>query len=183
MRIAVTGTHGVGKTTLIEDFVAAYPQFAPEQEPHWALAQQGVPFADGATVGDLETQLKASCEMILTAEAEDVVFDRCPLDFVAYLDVVSANEGFEWEPDGRLPARMGAAVAALDVVAFVPLRQPDEIGVAIEQPRLRAQVDRRLKAVLRRDELGLLADGPRVVEISGTPHERVMRLAGGLGLE
>ncbi len=65
MRIAVTGAHGVGKTTLIDDFVAAYPRFAREQEPYWALAQQGVAFADGATVPDLKQQLKASCDMIL----------------------------------------------------------------------------------------------------------------------
>jgi hypothetical protein len=182
MRIAVSGAHGVGKTTLIEDFVAAYPQFAREQEPYWALAQQGVAFADGATVPDLEQQLKASCEMIMTVEAADVLFDRCPLDFVAYLEVVAEAEGYEWEPAGRLLSRLDAAVAALDVIVLVPIVAPDEIGVAIEQPRLRARVDRRLKALLRRDELGLLAEGPRLVEVFGTPDARVARLAEALGL-
>lgn len=183
MRVAVSGAHGVGKTTLIEDFVAAHPRFASEQEPYWALAQQGVPFADGATVADLETQLKASCEMILAAEAGDVVFDRCPFDFVAYLEVVAADEGFAWEPSGRLLSQLDRAVAALDVIAFVPVLAEDEIAVAIEQPRLRARVDRRLKALLRRDELGLLAGGPRVVEVSGGRRVRVARLAAALGLE
>jgi hypothetical protein len=182
MRIAVTGAHGVGKTTLIEDFVAAYPRFAREQEPYWALAQQGVAFADGATVPDLEQQLKASCEMILEAEAADVVFDRCPMDFVAYLEVVAEGEGFEWEPAGRLLSRMDAAIAALDVIAFVPIVEPDEIGVAIEEPRLRTKVDRRLKGLLRRDELGLLAGGPTLVEVPGGREARVAKLAAALGL-
>ena len=182
MRIAVTGAHGVGKTTLIDDFVAAYPRFAREQEPYWALAQQGVAFADGATVPDLEQQLMASCDMILQAEAGDVVFDRCPMDFVAYLEVVAEGEGFEWEPAGRLLSKMDAAIAALDLIAFVPIVEPDEIGVAIEEPRLRARVDRRLKALLRRDELGLLADGQRVVEVTGDRARRVERLAGALGV-
>lgn len=177
MRIAVTGTHGVGKTTLIDDFVAAWPRFAREQEPYWALAQQGVPFANGATVPDLEQQLVASCEMILGSDSTHVVFDRCPLDFVAYLELVAADEDFEWEPSGRLLSRMDAAVAALDVIAFVPLVAPDEIAVTIEFPRLRARVDRRLKAMLRQDDLGLLDGGPRVVEVSGSRRERLQTLA------
>jgi hypothetical protein len=50
MRLAVSGSHGVGKTTLIEDFVAAHPGYAREEEPYWALAQQGVVFADAGSV-------------------------------------------------------------------------------------------------------------------------------------
>src|SRR6478609_4978243 len=104
MRIAVTGTHGSGKTTLIEDFVAANPHYENMPEPYWLLVQQGTVFANGPTVADLEEQLKQSCALILASSEPDVIFDRCPLDFIAYLEVVSAAEGFEWVPDGkRLP--------------------------------------------------------------------------------
>lgn len=177
MRLAVTGTHGVGKTTLIADLVATWPRFVAEQEPYWALSQQGVPFSNGATVADLEQQLQASCELILGVAADDVVFDRCPLDFVAYLEVVSEDEGFEWEPSGRLLSRMDAAMATLKLIVFVPLVEPDEIDATIKEPRLRSRVDRRLKRLLRRDELGLLAEGPQVLEISGRREDRVRRLA------
>jgi len=177
MRIAVTGPHGSGKSTLVADFCAAYPGYEAVAEPYWLLAQQGVVFADGPTVADLEEQLKQSCALILATDEADVVFDRCPLDFLAYLEVVGAAEGFEWEPDGRLLGRIEKALARLDLVAFVPLRRPDEIAVTIEYPRLRTRVDARLKTMLREDDLGLLADGPRVVEVTGTPAERVARLA------
>jgi hypothetical protein len=110
-----------------------------------------------------------------------VVFDRCPLDFLAYLDVVSAGEGFEWLPDGRLLNRIGRALATLDMVVFVPLLQPDEILVPIEHPQLRRRVDRRLKTMLRRDDLGLLAAGPRVLDVSGSRPRRVAQLAAALG--
>jgi broad-specificity NMP kinase len=33
MRVAVTGTHGVGKTTLIDDFLALRPHYEHAQEP------------------------------------------------------------------------------------------------------------------------------------------------------
>ena len=177
MRIAVTGTHGVGKSTLVEDFCAVHPGYEPVPEPYWLLAQQGVVFADGPNVADLEEQLKQSCALIVATEAADVVFDRCPLDLIAYLEVVSAGEGFEWSPDGKLLSRIEKALARLDLVAFVPLRRPDEIAVPIEFPKLRARVDARLKTMLREDDLGLLADGPRVLEVTGTPADRVAALA------
>jgi len=176
MRIAVTGTHGSGKTTLVEDFVAAAQGYESVPEPYWLLAQQGVVFADGPDVAGLEEQLKQSCALILATTEADVVFDRCPLDFLGYLEVLSAAEGFEWSPDGKLLQRIEKALATLDLVAFVPLLRPDEIAVTIEYPKLRARVDARLKAILRDDELGLLSDGPRIVEVTGTRDQRVQRL-------
>lgn len=180
MRIAVTGTHGVGKSTLIEDFVAGYPRYAHVQEPYWELAQRGVSFADGATTADLEEQLGQSCAMIVATPVSEVIFDRSPLDFVAYLEVVSREEGFEWEPDGKMLRQIEKAVGSLDLLAFVPLTSPDEIEVSIEHPKLRMRVDRRLKALIRNDEMELLGDKPRVVEIGGTRPVRVRQLASAL---
>lgn len=181
MRIAITGTHGSGKTTLVDDFAAAHPQFEGVPEPYWLLAGNGMPFAAGPNTADLEEQLAQSCRLILDHPGDKLVFDRCPLDFLAYLDVTSAAEGFEWLPDGRLLNRIGKALAALDIVAFVPLLQPDEIAILIEYPHLRSRVDRRLKVMLRQDDLGLLQDGPRLVEVSGTRSARVAGLTAALG--
>lgn len=176
MRIAVIGTHGVGKTTLVEDFCAAHPGYEHVPEPYWLLAQQGVVFANGPTVADLEEQLKQSCSLILASTDADVVFDRCPLDLIAYLEVVSAGEGFDWSPDGKLLGKIEKALSTLDLVAFVPLKRPDEITVPIEYPRLRVKVDARLKAIVLEDDLGLLADGPPIIEIAGSRERRVARL-------
>lgn len=180
MRIAVTGTHGSGKTTLVEDFVAATPGYEAVPEPYWLLVQQGVVFADGPSVADLEEQLKQSCALLLATSEANVIFDRCPLDFLGYLEVLSAAEGFEWSPDGKLLKRIEDALATLDLVVFVPLKSPDEIAVAIEYPKLRKRVDARLKTMLREDDLGLLADGPRVVEVTGAREQRVRQLTGEL---
>lgn len=174
MRIAVTGTHGSGKTTFIDDFTAVYRDYESVPEPYWLLEQQGIPFANGATIADLEKQLTESCKLILGhAGDRDVIFDRCPLDFLAYLEVVSASEGFEWLPSGRELASISKALAMLDMVIFVPLTSPDEIPVQIELPRLRSRVDRRLKTMVREDDLGLLHNGPRLIEVVGSRAQRV----------
>jgi hypothetical protein len=177
MRIAVTGTHGSGKTTLIDDFLDGHRQYAHAQEPYWELAQEGLPFADGPTVDDLADQLQQSARLILASADRDMIFDRCPLDFIAYLDVVSEEEGDEWTPSGKLLARIEAALATLDLIVFLPLSRPDEIRTEIEYPTLRRAVDERLKLVLREDALGLLEDGPRIIEISGPRSARLAQLA------
>ena len=182
MRIAVTGTHGSGKMTLIGDFVSAHTDHDSVPEPYWLLTDRGMAFADGPTVADLEEQLALSCSLLLDQAAErNVIYDRSPLDFIAYLDVVSASEGFEWLPSGRLLSRIGRALSTLDLIVFVPLQQPDDIDVPIEYPALRAKVDKRLKTMLRRDDLGLLQDGPAVLELSGSRERRVAELAARLG--
>ena len=182
MRIAVTGTHGSGKTTLIDDFVDQHADYERELEPYWALAQDGIPFADGASLPDLEQQLAASAQLILArAGTPDVIFDRSPLDFTAYLEVVSEDEGLEWEPSGRLLGQIEKALATLDLLVFLPLSNPDEVRVPIELPRLRARVDRRLKAILREDALELLADGPKIIELHGTREQRLAMLGRAIG--
>jgi hypothetical protein len=177
MRIAVTGTHGSGKTTLIDDFLDGHRHYAHAQEPYWELAQEGLPFADGPTVDDLADQLQQSARLILAATDRDMIFDRCPLDFIAYLDVVSEEEGDEWTPSGKLLARIEAALATLDLIVFLPLSRPDEITTEIEYPTLRRAVDERLKVILREDALGLLEDGPRIIEVSGPRSARLAQLA------
>lgn len=54
---------------------------------------------------------------------------------------------------------------------------PDEIGAPIEYPELRRATDARLKRIIRRDELGVLAEGPRVAEIIGSRDQRAESLA------
>ena len=182
MRIAVTGTHGSGKTTLIDDFVEAHSDYERELEPYWAMAQSGIPFADGASLADLEEQLVASTTLIRArADAPNVIFDRCPIDFIAYLEVVGEAEGIEWEPSGKLLAGIERALEAIDLLAFVPLVRRDEIRAAIELPRLRHQVDARLKAILRDDALELLEQGPTRIELCGSRDERVRMLSRAIG--
>jgi hypothetical protein len=179
MRIAVTGTHGSGKTTLIDDFLAAHPGYAHEQEPYWALAQQGVIFADGPNVADLEQQFDHSVAMILDRSGDGhVIFDHSPIDFLAYLEVVGPREGSDWSASGRQLVRLQRALAALDLLVFLPLAEPDEIATRIEYPRLRAAVDRRLKILLYDDPLDLFTSGtPRLLELQGSRRRRLDRLS------
>jgi len=177
MRIAVTGAHGTGKTTLIGDFVEVQRHYEHVQEPYLELVQNGVAFANGPSEPDLLDQLEQSAQLILAAgSSRDVIFDRCPLDYIAYLEIVSEREGVDWTPPGKLLAKIEKALASLDLIVLVPVTSPDEIATEIEYPKLRRAVNARLRSIVLEDTLGLLADGPPAIEISGTRQNRVASL-------
>lgn len=180
MRIAVTGTHGVGKTTLVEDVADAANQFDAIPKP-FIIFQNDAAFVNGPNTDDLEEQLDQSCTLILESAVErDLVFDRCPLDFLAYLDVVSVAEGSEWTPSPKQLARIERALEALSLIVFVPLLDDDEIAESIEYPELRKHVDERLKAMLREDEMGLLEGDLPLLEVFGRRQERVAMVLSGM---
>ncbi|KZL11540.1 AAA family ATPase [Pseudovibrio sp. Ad26] len=178
MRVAISGTHGIGKTTLIEDFVDQHRNYEAVQEPYWELAEQGVALSSEPSIEDFTEQLSHNLKTILTASAEqNIIFDRCPLDFMAYLDVLSEQDGDEWEPSGQLLRQIEQALTTLDLIVFLPLTSPDEITTTIEYPKLRKQTDICLKEILRDDALGLLDVLPETVELTGSRNDRVKTLS------
>ncbi|GHB17744.1 hypothetical protein GCM10007094_01700 [Pseudovibrio japonicus] len=173
MRIAVTGTHGSGKTTLLEDFVDQHQNYQAIQEPYWDLAEQGIALAGEPSIESFTDQLNHSLQTLLASRSEKhTIFDRCPLDFIAYLEVLSEQGGEDWEPSGQLLAKIEKALTTLDLIVFLPISSPDEITTPIEYPKLRHQTDTRLKQILRNDTLGLLDSLPEVLELTGLRNAR-----------
>src|SRR5687767_9937679 len=96
MRIAVSGTHFSGKSTLVEELAAALPAYSTVEEPYYLLEEEGHEFADPPSVEDFELQLERSIAS-LKAREPDVIFDRCPADFLGYLLTHPDAEAFELE--------------------------------------------------------------------------------------
>src|SRR5688572_12326234 len=131
VRIAVSGSHGVGKSTLVADLARALPGYMVMVEPFVSLVEEGHSFADPPTVEDFEAQLERSIEMLGDAGA-DVLFERCPVDFLAY--IAAHEDGGTFDLRAWLP-RVRAAVSTLDLVAYAPLEAGRHRG-------FRARVDR-----------------------------------------
>jgi hypothetical protein len=176
VRIAVSGTHGSGKTTLVEDFAAAHPGYVHVPEPFETLSERGVAFSDPPTVADYLEQLESSIATLHGRESEaDVIFDRCPLDFVAYLSVLGRRAGSEAFDVDSVLEDVADAIDTLDLIVFLPL--PPGGAMEAEYPALQRAVDRELRSILRDDSLSLFASGkPRLVTLGGAPGERLQAL-------
>ncbi len=170
MRIAVSGTHFSGKSTLVEELSVALPGYSTVEEPYYLLEEEGYEFADPPSVEDFELQLERSLTS-LEARESNVIFDRCPADFLGYLLTHSDAEAFELE--AWLP-RVRAAIETLDLVVFVPIEGRDRIALPRSQdPHFRAQVDEELNELLLENSLGFDVE---VLEVTGTPHERLRQV-------
>jgi hypothetical protein len=96
-----------------------------------------------------------------------VVFDRCPVDILAYLLEHEDAAGFDAE-DWLEPIQ--DAIETLDLIVFVPIEDADRIAVARhEDAELRAAVHDRLRALLIDDGLGA---GVEVLTVTGDVRAR-----------
>ena len=169
MRIAFSGAHRTGKTTLLEAVAARLPGHDAHDEPYWQLEDEGYEFSDPPAREDFERQLQLSIESIL-AGSRDALFDRSPIDFIAYLQ---ASAGDDFDPDHWSPG-LRDAMEALDAVVLVTIETPDRIAVpSHEDRRLRVAIDEAITTLLLDDPLGL---GVRTIEVHGDLDARVRQV-------
>lgn len=180
MRIVVSGTHASGKSTLIADFCAAHPEYAQLPDPFELLDD----FRDQPDASSFLAQLGISSRRLETlVPGADVIAERGPLDFLAYLMSVNDLNG------GRLPDAVveratelsQAAMENVDLLVLLPLNAADEIWVHPEEDlELRdAMNDTLLELSDDPDQLGA---NTRRVEITGDPRARLAALEAAIGV-
>lgn len=146
MRAAFSGAQRVGKSTLIERLAAMLPGHAVVDEPYLLLEEEGHLFSHPPTREDFEVQLERSLAEI-EACGPDVLLDRSPFDFVAYL--LAAGH----DVDDRLD-RATAAMARLDLVVFVPIETPDRMALPPDEDlEQRVEVDDELARLLFEEDV------------------------------
>jgi predicted ATPase len=172
MRIAVTGTHRVGKSTLIEALEERLAAYRVVDEPYLLLEEEGYEFASPPCLEDFLEQLRRSMELLEDEEgARNVLFDRCPLDFLGYLLTHEDSDSFDLED---WLARIRSAIQTLDLVVFVPIEERDRIPLpAYEDPKLRREVDEKLAWMLLDDPFEL---GVEVLPVHGATTARVAQV-------
>lgn len=166
MRIAISGTHSVGKSTLIDEFLHVHPDYIHEPEPYTTLVEDfGEEFSAEPCVDDFLQQLEFSINLLAKHDRdENVIYERCPLDFLAYIEAFEpgrAQDIHEWL------GPISTALTHLDLIVYLPIENDSDA----EYPKLRKAVDRRLNAILLDDELGILSTP--VVEATGSTAQRL----------
>lgn len=183
MRIAISGTHFMGKTTLIEDFLRVYPQYTYEEEPYYQLQEKhDNEFSIDPTLEDFIEQLEYSIKRLdFYAAQANVIFERCPIDFVAYSMYLAYQEGMNLE-DTRVCEmfpEIKESLENLDLIVFLPMTKESPIRCPeSEDENYRETVDVALKEIYRDDLFDFFSgqNQPQFIEIWGSPGERMKRL-------
>jgi hypothetical protein len=182
VRVAVSGSHGVGKSSLIAAFLGRHPEYVHEPEAFEVLGddvdltESGVPTPD-ALVSLLEYTVSA---LEGRSSQPQVMFERCTADYLAY----AAASGSAWlsgEREAFLAAHtpiVRSSTRYLDLVAYVPFNIGPR-GRRGEDERFRRRVDAWLQRILLDDVYELFADGrpPHVVALPTATDRQLAELS------
>lgn len=166
MKIAIIGSHNVGKTSLAEELWDRLPDYSLEMEPYYQLEASGFEFSGTPSAEDYVEQFNFSSKLILQ-RADNVIFDRCVLDIIAYIYVL--------DPHCDIQSYYKSAqtiMSEIDLLVFVPIEDPDRIAKhQITFPKLRGQVDEVLHNWI--DDFGT-----EVIAVHGSLSDRVNQVFG-----
>lgn len=179
MRIAISGTHFIGKSTLSEDFIKKYPTYKYEIEPYYQLQEESVfELSLEPTVESLLEQLDHSINQLHKCKNEkNVIFDRCPIDFLAYAmcaldeDSTDINQSEFAERFSEIKE----ALKHLDLIVFLPIDRENSIEYTEENPAYRRAVDKNFKKLYWDETLDIFPKygSPRIIEIAGDRTTRI----------
>jgi len=166
MRVAVSGTHFSGKSTLIASLLKQLSNYVVVDEPYFLLEEEGYEFSDPPAVEDFEMLFKRSIRA-LEESGNNTLFDRCPLDCLAY--ALAIEEG-ELDMEDWI-GMMEDGIQRLDLIVYVPIENRIPVPES-EDMKLRLNVDEKLREILLDDLLGILED-VKVIEAVGSLEKRV----------
>ena len=190
MRIAITGSHSLGKSTVVNQWVDRHPNYRREEEPYRALSLHGpytIEFREASTRLQNGLQLYYNIGRVhrYCLATDNVIFDRAPVDYLAY-SMYTAAQGLS-DIDNCFVESMVPAVREsldrLDILAFVPksaegpVKMEDD-GIRPVNHAYRDDVDAIFKQIYRESRFDLFPnpDGPRLIELVGPPEQRIAQL-------
>lgn len=174
MLIVVSGTHASGKSTLISDFALRHPRFTALPDPFDLVDESW----DRPSPALFARQLRIASDRLLVPElGADVIAERGPLDFLAYLvaldDLSRATISTELREGAR--ALTAEAMRRVDLLVVLPLTAVGPVDVSAEEdPELRDAMNDALLDLV--DDRELVPMRVSVLEVTGTPDDRLAAL-------
>ena len=171
MRIAISGTHSSGKSTLIANFLGQNSHYHSYQEPFHVLIDEQQDSCD-FSMESMQQQLELSIHQLEEGvEYDDAIFDRCPIDFIAYMMHFADGDGFDLADSDISDyfEQVVEAVQTLDLIVFLPLGPECQIEYFEADSDMRGAVDQNFKRLYRDGIYDLLPNynNPPIIELYG----------------
>jgi len=199
MRIAISGTANVGKSTLIKDFLHNWPNYrTPESSYREFFKENKYPHSKNCNKeGQWAILNHMIDEMQKYSKDDNIIFDRCPLDNLIYS--LWSCEKSASDIDEQFLAKcipvVKESMKHLDVIFFIPISKSSPIPIVNDGSReidssYIEEIDNLFKAIFHLyqhsfDNNPFLPndDCPAIIEIFGNPLERIMLLQQYLNVE
>lgn len=192
MRIAISGTANVGKSTLIKDFIRHWPTYkSPENSYREFFKENKYPHSKNCNQeGQWAILNHMIDEMQKYSKDDNIVFDRCPLDNLIYS--LWSCEKSASDIDEAFLAKcipvVKESMKHLDVIFFIPISKSSPVPIINDGTReidstYITEIDSLFKAIFHLyqhsfDNNPFLPNDecPAIIEIFGNPLERITLL-------
>ena len=187
MRILVTGTSCVGKSTFINDFLEQWPMYkCPKRSYREEAKDQNIKLNKD---GDVESQRKIQKILVEQLEAHKneshVIFDRGPLDNLVYsiwLNIKKIGNVDDLFIEQSI-MKVKQTVSVYDIIFFIPIIKDRPINIVPDDQRdtdpiFREEIDNLFKGIIQtwhkgKDTFFPKENCPAIIEIFGNPQERI----------
>jgi hypothetical protein len=185
MKIAICGTSCTGKSTYIKDFLKTWPNYhSPEKSYRNLIKEKNLPHSSQGTEESQREILNSLVDQAIEYSKNDnVIFDRCVLDNMVYTSWLFLKEKVSEKFLGETRTLTRETLKLYDIIFFVPLTKVAPIELNEKDLRetdqtYREEIDNIFKSFVASYHKG---DGkvfpseecPAVIEIFGTPEERI----------
>lgn len=190
MRLAISGTAGQGKTTLIKDFLAVWPMYStPSKSYRDVLVENNLQHSSNTSELAQERILDFMVEQLSKTDKDDnIIFDRCPLDNLVY-SLWMNNKDNSIVSDKFITEsirKMQQSMKYIDIIFWIPY----SAAIPVVQDGLRdanveyiKEIDALFKEIYMQSvynpDFSLLPKGdrPPIIAVTGTRENRIMQIA------
>lgn len=186
-RIGVTGCQNSGKTTLIKDILAKWPGYTtPDKTYRDILKEKGLPCNQNTTPETQTIIMDFLCDQIIGKTSTDcIITDRTPIDALVF-SMYQNFKGVEGFTDEYIEKQIILARESLsfyDIIFHIPIVAGHDIPLVADDlrdidPSYRTEINNIFSAIFstyftQTGPYFKFGDCPAVIEIFGTPEERM----------
>lgn len=185
MKIAVVGTQNTGKTTYINDFLKKWNMYSkPENSYRDLIKDKNLPHSKNGTEESQTAILNSIVDQTISYSKKDnVIFDRCVLDVLAYSTWLCLNEKVSEKFLDQQRIIVRETLKLYDILFFIPLTKASNVEIIDNgsreiDPIYREEIDNIFKVFGESYNKGdgrvfPKDDTPAFIEIFGNPVERI----------
>jgi len=185
MRLSISGTQCIGKSTYIQDFLNVWTNYTtPNKSYRDVIKKQNLTHSSHTTEETQTAIMNFLIDLLKSYSKKDnVIFDRCPLDAMAYTSWLYLKGGCSeaFLDEARLLVR--ESLKMLDIIFFLPITKAGEVkiigdGLRDIDPIHREEIDNIFKEFGQTYAKGTgvifpTEDCPAFIELFGNQDERI----------
>ncbi len=187
MRIAVSGTSNVGKSTFIQDFIKEFPMYTASKVNYRELVKsKGLRLNKKGSEESQEIILNSLLDEVMNTPGNcNIIFDRCTLDNIVHTLWIKEKYPKRISDDfiRKCLHLHKQATKFYDIIFFIPITKYDNIPIESKENRetdliYRDEINNIFNAIIKtyhQKSSGFfdMRDCPAIIDIFGSREERI----------